>query len=392
MAVKLTFGEPVLVAMGPEYAKAGWGPYQFPNLKYLPDGRIALNYHVGHDDDESYGMENAWMVSEDNGSTWRAVPVADIPAIKACYGTKLPSGKYIKAIVHEVFPIEDELYERLKRIAGRKRNCVGIEEVPDGLFPKTWTFAVGEPGDTEETQYDCELDFPGMTVALSPGAIVRPMAFGPLRVAPDGSLWVAHYWHGRNPENLGYTSYYACYYFQSTDEGKSFKLKSWIPYLPDTNEFPEAFEAEGYCEPDLAFMPDGSMLTIIRTSSCSPSYLARSTDGGNTWSKPVKFDRCGVLPQLQVMGCGVTLATYGRPGLFVRATDDPSGQSWDAPIELMPYKDPKTVQDWIDSCYYTNLLPLDDRTVLMAYSDFNVKDETGTPRKSVLVRTIHIEE
>ena len=32
MSVKLTFGEPVLVAMGPDNS-VGWGPYQFPNMK-----------------------------------------------------------------------------------------------------------------------------------------------------------------------------------------------------------------------------------------------------------------------------------------------------------------------------------------------------------------------
>ena len=139
-------------------------------------------------------------------------------------------------------------------------------------------------------------------------------------------------------------------------------------------------------------MPDGGMITLMRTGSFTPSYLARSTDGGRTWSKPVQFDRCGVLPRLMHLDCGVTIATYGRPGMFIRATDDPSGQIWDDPIEVMPWKDPKTNKDWEDSCYYTRLLPVDDRTIMMAYSDFRVKDENGVDRKCILVRTIHVDE
>jgi len=385
MAVKLSFGEPVLVAMGPSWKEAGWGTHQFPNIKRLPDGRIALNYHIANDTCEDYGTENAWVVSDDDGATWRTVGAEELPSVKACFGTRMPSGKYIKYVAHRPYPIDAELHARLTKQMGRRKNCIPIEDIPDEFFPKTWTFEVAAPGDTEATQFDCELDYPGMATWLCDGAIIRPMAFGPIRVAPDGSLWIAHYENGRNPENLGFTSYYACYYFQSTDEGKSFKLKSWIQYLPDTDEFPEAFTSEGFCEPDIAFMPDGSMITLLRTDSGTPSYIARSTDGGNSWSKPVKFDSCGVLPQLEVLGCGVTLATYGRPGLLVRATDDPSGVTWDEPIALIP-------RDSWESCFYTNMLPLDDRTVMMAYSDFRVKDEAGVARKCIMVRTIHVDE
>ena len=135
------------------------------------------------------------------------------------------------------------------------------------------------------------------------------------------------------------------------------------------------------------------MLTLLRTGHHMPSYIARSDDGGLTWSKPVKFDRCGVLPQLEHLGCGVTLATYGRPGLYVRATEDPKGMDWEAPIELMPYREPNLPwPHWMDSCCYTRMLPLDDRTVMMAYSDFRVKDEAGVERKCIMVRTIHVEE
>jgi len=393
MAVKLTLGDPVLVSMGPSLEEAGWGSHQFPEICRLPDGRIVVNYSIVRDIVEDFGKERGWSISDDNGATWREISEEELPAIKVNFGVRLPSGKNIRRHVHRPYPIDEDLYQALKKKTSRRNTAIPVEDIPD-FFPKTLTFAVSEPGSVEEHLEDCELEFPGMTVGLcnTEAAIVRPMIHYDPTLAPDGTLWIPTYANGRNPKNMGFTSYYSCYYFQSTDEGKSFRLKSWIPYLPDTNEFPDAFITEGFDEPDICFMPDGGMITLMRTGSFTPSYLARSTDGGRTWSKPVQFDRCGVLPRLMHLDCGVTIATYGRPGMFIRATDDPSGQIWDDPIEVMPWKDPKTNKDWEDSCYYTRLLPVDDRTIMMAYSDFRVKDENGVDRKCILVRTIHVDE
>lgn len=389
MSISLSFGKPVVVAQGPTWEEAGWGTHQFPMIRELPDGRIAISYHIVGDTTEDYGLERGWAISSDRGESWSPVSPGELPAVKARFGTRLPSGRYLRGVTPKPFPIDDALHASLTQKVGRRKFCLGVEEIPDGLFEKDkWRFAISEPDSLTETEFFSDLEFPGMTLGLTIGAIIRPFAFGPIRVAPDGSIWIAHYCHGRNPENLGFTSYYACYYFRSTDDGRSFHLKSWIQYLPDTRDFPDAFTTEGFCEPDICFMPDGSMITLMRTGSLTPSYLARSTDGGASWSKPVLFDRCGVLPQLQPLGCGVTLASYGRPGLYVRATQDPSGMDWEQPYELMPYRPDRLS---CDSCCYTHMLPLDDRTAMLTYTDFNVPDAHGIRRKSVMVRTIHVD-
>lgn len=388
MSIKLSFGKPAVVSYGPTYAEAGWGTHQFPVIRRLPDGRIAASFHIVGDTTEDYGLEKGWAVSSDGGQSFAPVSPQELPAIKARFGTRLPSGRYLRGVTPKPYKIDDALHAALTKKMGRRKFCLGVEEIPDGLFEKdTWRFAISGPDSLQEEEFFSDLDFPGMTLGLTTGAIIRPFSFGPIKVAPDGSVWIAHYSHGRNPENLGFTSFYACYYFRSTDEGRSFHLQSWNQYLPDTWAFPDAFTTEGFCEPDICFMPDGSMITLMRTGSYTPSYLARSTDDGRSWSKPVLFDRCGVLPQLLHLPCGVTLASYGRPGLFVRATDDPSGMRWEAPIELMPYDAEQTFKS---SCSYTDLLEVDDRTALMAYTDFKVDDGTGTLRKTVLVRTIHV--
>ena len=41
-----------------------------------------------------------------------------------------------------------------------------------------------------------------------------------------------------------------------------------------------------------------------------------------------------------------------------------------------------------DTCSYSALLALDERTALLAYSDFNYPDAQGQKRKSIMVRTV----
>lgn len=387
MKVSLKMGEPVIVKTGVAYHSDPWGSYQFPLLRRLPDGRIVVQYHAGADTCEAYGQEKLWSVSDDEGRSWRELSPSEVSNVTAFFGERLPSGKYIDYISHKPYAISDEYHAKLTEAAGRHAGVLAMEEIPD-LFPKTYTFKVADAVSGKVETFDCELDFPGMTTWLCKGAIVRPVLFSKLRLAPDGTLWLPHYIKGRNPSNLGYTTYYNCYYFCSKDEGRSFSLRSWIQYTPDSNEFPEAFLTEGFCEPDLCFMPDGSIITLMRTGFKTPSYISRSTDNGYTWSKPKKFDRCGVCPQLQHLSCGVTLASYGRPGLFVRATDDPAGENWCDPVTLIPYN----YDEWMkDSCCYTSMIAIDERTALLAYSDFRVKDEDGVPHKCIVVRTVCID-
>ena len=129
-------------------------------------------------------------------------------------------------------------------------------------------------------------------------------------------------------------------------------------------------------------MPDGSVVMLIRTGNPGPSYITRSTDNCKTWSETVKFDDVGVLPQIMTLGCGVTIASYGRPGLYVRATSDPAGLDWKEPLTLGL----TTGQ----SCCYTSMVPLDDYTALLVYTDHTYPNEKGERVRTVLVRTVTV--
>jgi hypothetical protein len=71
-APRVEVGEPRLVAEGPAEERR-WGYYQFPNLEFLPGGRILARFHVLADAAESYGSRPSVpdrAVSPDGGNTW----------------------------------------------------------------------------------------------------------------------------------------------------------------------------------------------------------------------------------------------------------------------------------------------------------------------------------
>ena len=146
-------------------------------------------------------------------------------------------------------------------------------------------------------------------------------------------------------------------------------------------------EHEGFCEPTLCSAPDGSVILLMRTGCPRPSYIARSTDKCKTWSKPQIFDECGVFPQLLSLPSGVTLASYGRPSLRIRATSDPSCEVWESPIRIALSGEPSSNFQAL-SCFYTGLMQISDDEALLIYSDFKYPNPDGIPVKTILSRRI----
>lgn len=151
-----------------------------------------------------------------------------------------------------------------------------------------------------------------------------------------------------------------------------------IPYEGDAKSDRQAEQREGFTEPDFNFRPDDSVICLIRTSDGNghgPLYLTRSVDGARTRAKPVAFDLTfdgGKMPQLLTLEGGVTLVSYGQSGgpgyIAVRATTDPAGLDWQAPVPAR--FSPPFPGAW-NSCGHTEMVALDDQTALMVYSDFS---------------------
>lgn len=61
--MRLIFSEPVIIDRGPTYEEAGWGPYQFPHLYRLDDGRILYAFADSGDTIDAY---SAWLKLDDH--------------------------------------------------------------------------------------------------------------------------------------------------------------------------------------------------------------------------------------------------------------------------------------------------------------------------------------
>ena len=402
--IRLEVSEPVIVAQGPaelSRSGAGWGRWQFPYLRPLGGGRLAVWFSVEPDSVESYGKPVAWAISSDSGRTWQMQP--NRPASEIAEGTLLPSGDRLRAVQQCAVNARGlTLPKPACEFTGSFGNAWAVypvDAVPATLT--TWVFerlpAGGKSWKRETptmtipdrlcTVVTERANVPGLSGERE-GKVVLPVVQGKMRVAPDGSLWaVTCDWRLQ-----GSRVRYVPVFLRSTDGGHAWRLQGVVPYSADVKIDPQADKRDGFTEPDYEFMPDGSIICLMRTSDgcgVGPLLLVRSTDGARTWSKPTRFDAFGKMPQLMTLKDGTTLASYGQsggPGYFaVRATCDRAGLTWSEPTKLT--YSPRAGDAW-DSCGHTEMVPLDDHTALIVYSDFNTPDGKGVKRKTILVRRI----
>jgi len=397
--MKIQLSDPVVVAAGPDSRTAGWGPYQFPDLGFLKDGRYVYTFADSSDSAVTYGAELGCAVSNDNGATWQQAKESDF---YHDLGLLLPNGDRIRFPELPSIPVENVTLPNPvgSSLLPNGHTVYMVDDFEPGIINKTWELIRIPAGSDQAIVEQVQVNWPFMFTSTRSGVLIRPMPRGRLRVAPDGTLWMPHYTGcGINPNNGGFIPFHCNYLFKSTDLGRTWDLVSWLPYMPDTDVDPDAYSLEGFNENDITFTPDGGMIRLVRSHGRflrkGICYITRSTDGGVTWTKPVPFDDHGVWPCLLTLKCGVTLASYGRPGLSLRATSDTAAMQWEDPIEVIhadqvPAPDSKCVLQ-MKTCGYSNLYPLDDHTAALIYSDFTIEDEQGIPRKTMMYRTVTVE-
>ena len=434
-----------LVGQGPAFEDTIWGVFQFPNGYLLPDGSIVSDVHYNDDTHEHHGKDRKHFISKDGGENWEDAPVS----VSEKCGTLLPNGDRLfilqeasvimnaadappGKIANETIPgdgIEYSQNGKMPRPLAMRYDIFSTQHslylhdtLPGGLIKKGFPFLRQKKGESKFVKEYCNLEWDWFSVG---GYLLRdekgdktkdklllsvPWAYGRLRIAPDGSVWLPQYTcqnMALNPRNGALIHSMISVFLRSDDNGRTFKLVSFLEHVRDSSEEPEI--SGGFLEPDIAFMPDGSIITLMRTVEvCStggrewgPSYIARSVDNGVTWSKPERFEEIGVLPKLCALKCGVTLAAYGRPGIYIRATADPKGLKWEKPIEIMTGGDrsglannPPTRPNfwqWAGSCCNIDLIALSDNEAMLFYTDFYYPDATGKKRKSLFAQKITVE-
>ena len=395
---QIILGEPVVVARRPEVTEeigmANWGYYQFPKIEKVDNDRLYLHYHVDKDKTEAYGADtDHHFLSSDNGQTWTQCK-RDEGYINGC---QLPDGSYIRK--HMPRPLKaTEVELPAEPDAIHTANCNG-----DTLLP----FYAEEHFDAALNEIGTARKYPGeeWTVEMKPisipgGARCVIDGYFPyrwievLRVAPDGRVWGVAYPPYLDNEYNGKPGTKVTF-IVSDDNGQTFHYLSHIPFQPDP-DYEEAYAKHqppisAFSEADIEFLPNGTIVCVMRSQDFEvemPCYISYSYDNGETWTKPQIFDVHGVSPSLLRLKCGVTLATYGRPGVYLRATDDPEAKEWQDPITIVE-PDPSGN---VVTCSNNTFVALDDHTAIMTYTMFYYPDEKGEPHKTVLCRTITIQE
>jgi hypothetical protein len=376
-----------------------WGPYQFPGLERLPDGKIQVSFQVGADSATAVGLPPMQAVSSDEGKSWTVLPLAkDASGSVNCTQAPLRLANGEKIQIKMLPPLMVDTSQQ-----GPVDVLVSAEPVGEMGSYTSFTYyrladlplaaregwrlyrlAKDGAGPVDE---QATIRLPGELRYVTEGVLPPPWYTGHrLLRAPDNAVWaigeICRLKDGKFSGKWGLTI------LRSTDHGHSFDLWGEIPYQPDPAKDPKSAVRDGFTEPCVQFMPDGSIVCFLRTTDgngVGPMYWSRSSDNGRTWSTPAVFDDLGVWPQALTLKNGVTLIAYGRPGLFVRATRDPGGNAWGPRSEIV-----KPGQLMGDTCSYCALLPLADDTALIAYSEFNIPGPDGTPRKTIRARTIKV--
>ena len=401
----VTLEEPIVVYQGQEGDDA-WGHTNFPSVSYTKEGFLRVRWLYGEDKVGAVGNVSYHKISMNGGKSW-------LP-LNSAYSSPAPNmlmtnGKCWGGFVSAGTPTCKELLaqipdsQKLNLESGHQLILASDLEKYDEAIEKNLTNLRMREYDPETGTYEtieCTLNWPYAAVAVFPKDIIYTISgwFGlsgsNVILGSDGTLYTCIYSYGYDAEaetleeaTTDYTKKgkYYTYVFASEDCGRTWDYRAQFYCTEDV----EGWEKnECFCEPKMIEMPDGSLFMLMRTGSDNPMYSTVSHDRGYTWSKPEEFNYCGVLPQLLGLDCGVTIATYGRPDLFVTVTNDPTGDTWEEhiPVPLAAKKG----SAFQKSCFYTSLLPIDENSAWFAYTDFKYPNKNGVGVKTVILRKITV--
>lgn len=183
--------------------------------------------------------------------------------------------------------------------------------------------------------------------------------------------------------------------FKSTDGGKNYDAVSVIE--PD-----DRITLGLSCEYAINETKDGRLVLLDRLclnhDMKYPHYLAEyiSDDRGKTWRELDPVSQSSVTPWL-IKGNKELVAVYGRPGVYLKSTED--GINWDESTTLLGMKDtdvpsPTPMDFWNEhhhkySCGNTMVLKLCENRYLVTYSDF-MYPKDGIYHKAIKTAEIEV--
>lgn len=396
---RLEISEPIVVAQQEKSGDNSWGYFQFPRMCYTENGNILMRVANKKDSMATYSGEYLYYISEDHGQTWRECNEADS---LADFSLLMDNGCYYQGpVLLDTSPIDGSLNDMVPYFTAEdkrgRHDLYWANEITTALGGYTATEF--DPRTGNENQFETSYVWDERPIVVTNGLLVPNNRWlysykmhtpNSIIKEKDGSLFAAVYGRGGEKGDASYikdSCMYNVFFLRSNDNGRT-----WSYVAEILSQGICAADSDGFGEPCLTVAPDGRYCVLIRSGAGYPCYFSYSLDEGQSWSEPIEFDDVGVDPQLLTLDCGVTLASYGRPGIYLRATDDPGCVSWNDPTKITLSKE--TANSYVrDSCCYTSLIQIDEYTALLAYSDFNYPsltdpDETA---KTILIRKVHID-
>ena len=295
----------------------------FPRLFTLSDGRI-LQFDVFIDDaTEAIEKEGGALgrIADRFGQEWREIPMS------RHYGFPVALTSGI---------IRGFSYINWRHDDGARHTAAVADFDPTTL---TW-----------RDRPDAVVELP-IRAAASVNAVAGMGFDRSIICEPDGSLLATTYGKFEGDEA------YRVIIVRSDDEGAAWSYVATVAYDPLVG-------SDGYCEPVMARVADGSLLCVMRVGDRQPVHQSRSLDGGLSWSVPVSLGVQSVDPDLCLMRNGVLALSTGRPAVHVMFSLDGSGHEWTPPV--MVYSDNRIGSAENSTCY-TGLRESADGRLLLVY-------------------------
>ena len=341
----------------------------FPAVVELDGERLYMTFHRGrHGGEEPLDQ----VVSDDGGASWRDAP-ADFPLIAQGPASGRNELDFTAGVLGY---LRDgtiaHIAHNIEEVAGRWTDRTSgpfhvVNQVDDPTFRwRRWSRS-GEPVESFTFK-----------VAGLPWDMASYQSYSSLVELENGDLMTALEATVGPPEELpapgpdGRVRYrfdFVTFIVRSTNRGRSW---TYVAKL-DPKEVEPVYGVqdrgvdEGFVEADMALLPNGHVICVMRTGSYSPMFQSRSVDGGQTWSTPVSTGWAGVKPRLRVLpegvlACASGRGAYGHPQVTqVALSLDGAGEHWEAPFAF--HTGP--------GCSYTTTTDRDGELhVVYSHSDF----------------------
>ena len=383
-SARIEVSEPYIVIQAEDEEK--WGYYQFPNVGMADDGTLVVSWQMKKDSHKTYGQDAdrhyTPMMSKDGGVTWTP---QDKGYDKRVRGYNVDMSNGVRLQVSTPASKDIHSYKTFPKPVSKNgnRTYYPIKDLPNEL---QGVYLIRRNKKGQSTSIHAKLDDPGL-LRYDIGGLMPVVWWGNIKELSDGTLLAGMY-----PcdylENDGNVLNNCVSFYESKDEGDSWKLVGRIPFLKDG--IADVKGEGGFTEPTFEILADSTLICVMRSGSASPMYKSFSKDFGKTWTTPEPFTANGVKPSLMLLKNGVLVLVSGRPGIQVRFSLNGKGLIWTDPIDMIPFmkEDGTFVQDV--SCGYPSIIDADENSFFLVYSDFTTTNANDEVRKSIISRKITV--